>query len=245
MRFGLLLIALSQLIVAQAGAEEQPRQVIIDDPFIDIRTGPGRGYPVFHVAERGETVEVVRRRTDWFQIRVPRGEEGWAHYDQLLATLELDGDPFDAPGSSLEDFTNRRWEVGVQYGDFGGANVISTYGAFGLTQNLAFEFSLSQALGRFSDSKMINLNVVHVMFPDRRASPFFTLGGGSIETSPKATLVATVDRKDSMAHAGIGVRTYLTHRFVLRAEYKTYVIFTSRNDNEEIREWKAGFSFFF
>ena len=57
--------------------------------------------------------------------------------------------------------------------------------------------------------------------------------------------VATVDRTDSLAQVGFGVRTYLTRRFILRAEYKSYVVFTSRNDNEEIREWKAGLSFFF
>jgi hypothetical protein len=63
--------------------------------------------------------------------------------------------------------------------------------------------------------------------------------------SPKATLVSTIDRSDSAAYAGLGVRTYITRRFVFRAEYKAHVVFTSRNDNEEIREWKAGFSFFF
>jgi hypothetical protein len=133
----------------------------------------------------------------------------------------------------------------VQYGDFGGANAISAYGAFGVTPNLTLEMSLTHALGRFSDSRMVNLNIMHVLYPERRASPLFTLGAGSIETSPKATLVATVDRQDSVAHAGIGVRTYLSRRFIFRAEYKTYVVFTSRDDNEEIREWKAGFSLFF
>jgi hypothetical protein len=48
-----------------------------------------------------------------------------------------------------------------------------------------------------------------------------------------------------MANAGFGVRSYLARRFVFRAEYKSYVVFTSRDDNEEIGEWKAGFSFFF
>jgi hypothetical protein len=57
--------------------------------------------------------------------------------------------------------------------------------------------------------------------------------------------VATIDRTDQVAHVGLGVRTYLTRRFVVRAEYKSYVVFTSRDDNEEIEEWKAGFSFFF
>jgi hypothetical protein len=89
------------------------------------------------------------------------------------------------------------------------------------------------------------LNIVHTMYPDWRATPFFTLGAGEIHTVPKATLVATTDRTDSLAVVGAGVRTYLTRRFVFRAEYKSYVVLTSRDDNEEIREWKAGFSFFF
>jgi uncharacterized protein YgiM (DUF1202 family) len=241
-----LLVIFQTLLFAATGiAQERHREVTIEDPFIELHTGPGRGYPIFYVAERGENIAVLKQRTDWFKVQVPRGKEGWVNREQLLTTLELNGEPFDVPGFSLDNMTDRRWEVGVQYGDFGGANVIATYGAFNMTENLSFELWLSQALGRFSDSKMVNANIVHTMFPERRFSPFFTLGAGSIDTSPKATLVATLDRKDSMAHAGLGVRTYLTRRFVFRAEYKSYVVFTSRNDNEEIREWKAGFSFFF
>jgi len=86
---------------------------------------------------------------------------------------------------------------------------------------------------------------VHTFYPQWRASPYFTLGAGSIHTEPKGTLVATIDRTDRLAHAGLGVRAYIGRRFMFRAEYKTYVVFTSRDDNEEIREWKAGFSFFF
>lgn len=246
MRIGAAIFIAGLGLYATTGStQERHPEVTVADPFIELHTGPGRGYPVFYVAERGETVEVKRRRTDWFQVEVPRGEEGWVHLEQMSRTLAPDGEPFDVPGSTLEDYTARRWEVGVQYGDFGGANVISAYGGFGLTENLQFELWLGQALGRFSDSKMASANITHLMFPDRRFTPLFTLGAGTIETSPKATLVATNDRRDSMAHAGLGVRTYLTRRFVFRAEYKAYVVFTSRDDNEEVREWKAGFSFFF
>ena len=246
MRRVVLLVSMCQLLMATAAhAQKAPPRVTVEDPYIELHTGPGRGYPVFHVAERGERVALLKRRTEWFKVEVPRGEEGWVHRDQLTRTLRLDGEPFDVPGFSIDDYSGRRWEAGASYGDFGGANVISAFGAFSLTENLSFELALSQALGRFSDSTMVNANVVHTMYPRRRASPYFTLGAGSIHTEPKATLVATVDRTDSLAHAGVGVRTYLTRRFVFRAEYKTYVVFTSRDDNEEIREWKAGFSFFF
>ncbi len=227
------------------GAAARSVEVIVEDPYLELHTGPGGGYPIFYVAERGEAVEVLKRRTSWFRIRVPRGEEGWVPLEQMRRTLGLDGEPFDVRSFDVADLAERRWEAGALYGDFGGANVISVYGAFGMTPNLSIELWLSQALGRFSDSKLASLNIVHTLFPDRRFSPYLTLGGGVIETDPKATLVAAPDRSDSAAHAGAGLRTYLTRRFVFRAEYKTYVVFTSRDDNEEIREWKAGFSFFF
>ena len=241
-----LLVCLGLLFLATgARAEKEHREVVIDDPFIELHTGPGRGYPIFYIAERGEQIQLLMQRTEWFKVKSERGEEGWVHRQQLKTTLNLDGEPFDLPGLNIEDYQARRWEVGVLYGDFGGANAISTYGAFNLTQNISGELWVTQVLGRFSDSTLASLNIVHTMYPEWRASPYFTLGAGAIHTEPKATLVATVDRTDSVAHAGAGVRTYLTRRFVFRAEYKAYVVFTSRDDNEEIREWKAGFSFFF
>ncbi len=246
MRIGVSIVVAGLLLISLQGrAQEQHPEVTIQDPFIELHTGPGRGYPIFHVAERGENIEVLRRRTDWFQVRVARGEEGWVPLEQMARTLDTDGEAFDVPGSTLEDYTARRWEAGFQYGDFGGANAMSAYGGFGLSENLMIELSVGQALGRFSDSVMASLSLTHLMFPDKRWTPLFTLGAGRIETSPKATLVGTVDRSDTMAHAGFGVRSYLARRFVFRAEYKSYVVFTSRDDNEEIGEWKAGFSFFF
>ena len=247
MRWVLLVLSLSQLAIATeaTGAERQSREVTIADPYIELHTGPGRGYPISFVAERGEAIALLRRRTEWFQVRVARGQEGWVHFEQLTTTLNPDGEPFDLPALGFSDYAARRWEVGALYGDFGGANVIGAYGSRSFTPNLSGEMWVSQALGRFSDSTMATVNIVHLMYPDWRASPYFTLGAGVIKTEPKATLVATTDRTDSMALAGAGVRVYLTRRFVFRAEYKAHVVFTSRDDNEEVSEWKAGFSFFF
>ncbi len=247
MRWVLKVLTLVQFAIAAhaAGAEREPREVTIADAYIELHTGPGRGYPVFFVAERGEQIALLRRRTEWFKVQVERGQEGWVHFEQLATTLELDGEPFDLPALGFSEYAARRWEVGALYGDFGGANVIAAYGSRSFTPNLSGELWVSQALGRFSDSTMATVNIVHLMYPDWRASPYFTLGAGVINTEPKATLVATTDRTDSLATAGAGVRMYLTRRFVFRAEYKAHVVFTSRNDNEEVREWKAGFSFFF
>ena len=50
----------------------------------------------------------------------------------------------------------------------------------------------------------------------RRASA----AASSARVEPKATLVQTEDRTDSAAYAGVGVRGYLTERFLLQAEYR-------------------------
>ena len=220
-------------------------ELVVEEPFIELRTGPGRGYPVFYVVEQGAAITVTRRRTEWFEVISPRGQEGWVHRDALELTLDPEGMAIRVEDSSFGSYSNRRFEMGVMDGEFGGADVISVYGAYSFTPNISAELAVSQGIGTFADSVFATANVVHQFFPGKRLTPFFTLGGGMLRTSPNATLVEVEDRTDEIAFAGIGLRAYATRRLLLRAEYKTYVIFTSRDDNQEIDEWKAGFSFFF
>src|SRR5690606_22597718 len=102
-----------------------------------------------------------------------------------------------------------------------------------------------QFLGNASNGVTVDLGLTHVFVPEWRLSPFVTLGTGLVDIDPKATLVTPLDRTDQTAYVGGGVRFYLARRFFLRAEYRSHVVFTSRNDNEEVDEWKAGFAFFF
>jgi hypothetical protein len=57
--------------------------------------------------------------------------------------------------------------------------------------------------------------------------------------------VQAEDRTDQEAHVRFGLRSHLGRRFLLRAEYTSYVVFTKRDSNEELGAWTAGFSFFF
>ena len=79
----LSLLALLTLVTAAAKADDSPRKILVADPFIELHTGPGRGYPVFHVIERGREVTILKRRTDWFQIRTDRDVEGWVAREQM------------------------------------------------------------------------------------------------------------------------------------------------------------------
>ena len=244
---GPLLVAVLLFTVSRtvAWANDDFYTVTVADPYLEMHTGPGRGYPKFHAVERGETIEIVKRRTDWFMVRDPGGKEGWVNRAQMELTLEPDGQNVEFAQADRQDFTDARWEVGVLSGDYGGANVISLYTGYSLNPNVSLEAWGSQILGNFSNGWMGSVNVVHETWPEWRISPFFTLGAGVIRTEPKSTIVQGEDRSDQIAHVGGGVRIYATRRFVLRAEYKSYKVFTSRDDNEEVEEWKAGFAFFF
>jgi len=239
-------LALSRIFTSEvAQAAEDYRSVSVADPYLEMHTGPGKGYPVFHVVDRGDEIDIVMRRTDWFQVRTMDGTEGWVDRAQMERTLVPSGSPINFAEATQQDFTDARWELGGLAGDFGGANIVSIYGAYSINPNLSIEVWGSQILGNFSNGWMGSVNLTHETWPDWRISPFFSLGTGLIHTQPKPTIVQGEDRTDQIAHAGAGFRFYATRRFVLRAEFKTYVVFTSRNENEEVEEWKVGFAFFF
>ena len=243
---GCLVAALLQLsLVVPAIAADEYRKVTVADPYIEMHTGPGRGYPIFHVVDRGDTVEIVKQKTSWYHVRTSKGIEGWVARSQMENTLQADGMPVSFRDLGLQDFTDAKWEVGILAGDFGGANFISLYGSYSLNPNISVELWGSQILGNFSNGWMGSVNIVHEAFPEWRISPFFTLGAGAIHTEPKTTIIQGEDRTDQIGHVGAGFRVYATRRFLLRAEYKSYVAFTSRDENEEVEEWKVGFAFFF
>ena len=241
----LVAVVLLFAVAAPAHADDELRSVVVADPYLEMRTGPGRGYPIDHVVDRGETVQVVMQRTEWYKVRNDRGKEGWVNREQMELTLQPSGEPTEFDDIGLEQFTNAKWELGVLAGDFGGANIQSLYGSYSLNPNVAVELWGSQILGNFSNGWMGSVNIVHEAFPEWRFSPFFTLGAGVIHTEPKSTIIQGEDRTDQIGHVGAGFRVYATRRFLLRAEYKSYVVFTSRDENEEVEEWKVGFAFFF
>ncbi len=238
-------------------AENEFAQVKIVDPYIELHTGPGRGFPVFFVAEEGEWIEILMSKTRWFKVRLASEKLGWVHKDQLKKTLTVDNKPVIINDPDFNEYMNRTWELGALNGDFEGAALISLYGGYHFTHNLSSELSVSQALGNFSEIRMATLNVINEPFPDLlpftwlpyledvHITPFFGIGVGIMETLPRGTLVQTIDRQDDLMFVTAGAKLYLTRRFLIRLEYRQFSVLTNRNENEEVEEWKLGFSIFF
>jgi Bacterial SH3 domain len=241
----LALAALLAVLAPAVCAAREYLQLFVAEPYLELHTGPGRGYPVFHAVPRDESVDVLFRRTDWFKVRTERGVEGWASQADMLKTVMADGSPFKYELGDQAGFSSHRYELGVFAGEFGGANLISAYWSVSLNPQMALEAAAGQFLGRFSNGETGDLGFAHVISADTRWSPLLLIGVGIVHTEPKGTLVTPENRTEQTAYVGGGIRYYLTRRFFMRAEYKAHYIFTKRNQNEEADEWKLGFAFFF
>ena len=244
-RLLVLLVLLHGIATSPACANEEFFTVRVAEPYIDLHTGPGRGYPVFYVVERGADVSVIKRRTDWFLVRTRRGKEGWVSRTQMEQTLTSAGAPTHFAEPGIGDFSERRWEAALLGGRFDSMDIATVYGAYAFTPNLSGELAVSQVFGDYSDSILGTLSLVAQPFPEWRLSPFFAVGTGLIYTDPNVTLVDEDSRTDQVGSVGAGVRWYLTRRFILRAEYRRYTVFQDKDDNQEANAWQAGIGFFF
>ncbi len=244
-RLRLLALLLCTVPALGLAAPRELLQLFVTEPFLELHTGPGRGYPVTQVVARGESVDVLFRRTEWFKVRTERGVEGWAFERDLLHTTLADGSPFVFDRGDRKGFQSHRWEGGILAGDYAGATLVEGYLARSLTDNLKVELHAGQFLGNLSNGYVVDLGLNHVFMPEWRWSPFVTLGTGIERTEPKATLVTPLNQNYQTAYAGAGARYYLTRRFFLRAEYRHHTVFTKSDANEVKQEWKIGFAFFY
>jgi hypothetical protein len=233
---------------ARAAASTSPsgdERLQIADPYIELRTGPGRGFPVFFVAQRDDWIEIELRHTDWHHVRTDSGKVGWVSRQQLETTLTAGGLRKSFRDVMLDDFLSRRVQLGTAWGHFKGEPLLKLYTSYRLSETLSAEATLGQVQGVFSGTNLWHLNIMAEPWSDRRFSPFVGIGVGKFTNYPNLSLVAATTTSAKLANAVIGVRYYLTERFVLRADYSIYTVFVNDAQTNEYRAWTAGVSFFF
>ncbi len=61
-----------------------PRWVSLASGEVNLRTGPGKRYPIDWVVKKKELpVEIVQEFENWRRIRLPDGDRGWVHRSML------------------------------------------------------------------------------------------------------------------------------------------------------------------
>jgi uncharacterized protein YgiM (DUF1202 family) len=236
------LLALFALLPSVAHAQERLK---ITDPYIELHTGPGRGYPVFFVAERNQWIEIELRHTDWFKVRTENGKEGWVNRQQLETTLTDAGTQKTFRDVALDDYLRRRVEMGAAWGRFKSEPLLKVWGAYRLADALTVEGTLAQVQGVFSGSDLRHFNLLAEPWSDKRLSPFLGVGFGKFKNIPNQSLVGASTTDAKLAVASAGLRYHLSERFVVRVDYSIYTAFVADARSTEYRAFTAGLSFFF
>lgn len=230
-------------------ADEPPEQVQVADAFLELHTGPGRGFPVFHVAGRGDWVEILLRHTDWFKVRVGKDsnnvKEGWVSRAQMETTLTRAGLRKTFRDVLLDDYLRRRVEMGMAWGRFKTEPMLKLWTGFRFSETLSVEAAVGQVQGVFTGTDFWHIGLNAEPWADKRLSPFVGIGLGKFKNIPNTSLVSAITTDAKLASATAGVRWHMTDRFVLRADYSIYTAFVADTRASEYRAVTAGISFFF
>jgi hypothetical protein len=229
-------------VVAVSGPIERLK---ITDPYIELHTGPGRGFPVFFVVARDLWIEIELRHTDWYKVRTEDGKLGWVHRQQLQTTLTAAGNAKTFHDVLLDDYLNRRVQLGAAWGQFKSEPMLKLWSSYRLSDTLSLEGTLGQVQGVYSGTDFWHINVISEPWSDQRISPFFGVGMGKFRNFPNASLVDASLTNAKLANASIGVNYHLSERFVLRTDYSIYTVFVADTRTTEYRAFTAGLSFFF
>ena len=225
-------------------AEDKLIKLTIGVSYIELHSGPGVGYPVINVIEKGERVELLVKRTSWIKVKDQRNNIGWLRQNDLTGLTNEGNEILDSE-LTITDFQKRNYEIGVMYGDFEGSDFYNISLGYSLSQVFNAEISAGKALGNISDNDLFDIMLMSQPFPEWIIIPYIGVGGGIITTKPHSVLADAEKRQDTFMATAVGLKYHLARNFILRAEYKYSLVLTDRDQNEEVQTWKLGFSVFF
>ncbi len=217
----------------------------VTEPFIELRTGPGRGFPVAQVVQRHEGIVIELRRTDWYRVRTDGGRVGWVARQQLAATLTASGERKTFRDILLDDYLSRRAQFGAGWGRFNAEPALKLWTSYRLSDTLSLEASLSQVQGTFSATDQWHVDLLSEPWSDQWCSPFVSIGVGRYKDVPNASLVGATTARANQSHAAAGLNFHLSERFIVRADYSLHTVFFSDTITTEFRAWSIGVGFFF
>ena len=163
--------------MAHAADAPSTERLQVTDPYIELRTGPGRGYPIFFVAARAG---VDRHRAAPHRLvqgahRRRQGRLGAAR-EQLETTLTEAGVKKTFRDIAVDDYLRRRVQLGAAWGQFKSEPMLKLWTSYKLSDTLSAEATIGQVQGVFSGTDFWHVNLMAEPWSDQRLSPFFAVG---------------------------------------------------------------------
>jgi len=235
------------LLITQpvSGEDRIHQEALVVEPFLEIHTGPGRNYPVFYIAEKGEPIRLIKRRVDWYKIRLPNGTEGWAHRLEIEKTLLASGYRKGFIDRIYDRFFVRRLEMGWGAGTFARDPMLYIRVKYILTDYLALEGSTGFGSGDLGSTELYHGGIVITPWENRWLSLHGTVGGGLVHVTPTSLLVNVTEGTFSEAHAGVGFSLPFFKSLLVRGDFRNFTLFMNPKRTREFQEYSMGLSFRF
>lgn len=214
------------------------------EPYIEMHTGPGRGYPVFNVVEQGENIQILKRKPDWYKVRSSEGKTGWTTASQLAHTLKSTGVPVDLPEVGHGDYLTSSWRVGFTAGQLEGASTFSLTAGYRLFSWIGLEIEAGKIFDQSVTSDLYGANLSIEPFSDWLVTPFLSAGAGQFEFDSRQKVLVDDVGSPSYVRLGAGVSYYIGRNFLVRAEYRQYSISTD-DGSRGLNAWAIGLNTFF
>lgn len=215
------------------GAEANP--FYVKSEFLELRTGPGNGYPVFYVSERGQAVALVKRRNDWLQVMGSTGARGWVRDDYFA----------DATNARLdrEDSTRRLLALGV--GWFGGDSIYSASIGYRVKPWLIPNVRYSKSVGDYSSSDIVQVGLTSELFRFARISPYIGAHYGYFRNTPRLTLVGRTITSTALLSLGGGFGFELFRRISLRTGVSSNILQEQVQGQSSYFAWQTSVNYHF
>jgi len=233
--------------------DSEPKvELKVIDTYLELHSGPGRGYPIFHVIEQGHTIKVHTRRTNWFYVSDHRNRQGWVKQEALARTLAPTGLPAALPDTQHGDFLAQQGRVGFSIGRQEKAETATLMAGFRLLKWAGIEVEYGEVFGKLIDGISYGGNLIVEPFQlfeysgNWSFTPFLSKGLGKQEWSykSKGQIGTTGIPINEYEFTGIGINYYIGYSFVVRGEYRKMYI-EGENDKLSNSAWRLGFSSFF
>jgi hypothetical protein len=218
--------------------------LVVAEPFIEMHTGPGRGYPVFHVVEHGETVEVIKRKAGWYKLRSADNKTGWTRATQLAHTLKPTGIPVDLPEVSRGDYLKSHWLAGFSAGQLEGANTVSLSAGYRPLSWAGLEIEGGKIFDESVTSDFYGASFLVEPRPHWFISPFFSAGIGKFSFNDRQKVLVEDGGSSDYVSIAAGAGYYIVRNLVVRAQYRRYSVSTD-GDDTWLNGWTVGLSAFF
>jgi hypothetical protein len=216
----------------------------VTEPFIEMHTGPGRGYPIFNVVEQGETIEILARQPDWYKVRSPDNKTGWTRAAQLEHTVTPSGVPANLPEVDHDDYLKSSWRVGFTVGQLEGDTSVSLTAGYWPFRWAGVELEGGKIFDESVTSDYYGVNLLAEPMPQWIVSPYFTIGAGKFSFNDRQKVVVDDAGSPGYVSFGAGAGYYIGRNFLLRGEYRWYSISTD-GDRVGLNAWRIGLNTFF